>query len=383
MAAGKKRLVGVDLARFAAAAMVMVFHLAFWSWVPDVSTPGSILKGAVSFPGFEIASWWGFVGVDIFFVISGYVIAYSAEQSSAFRFLRSRVLRLIPAALICATITFAVASAIEWQPARELLQLYIQTIFFYPLGGWIDGVYWTLGVEISFYAIVFILLFLRRFDWIEPIMAAIGLASATTCFFFFFVLHRGVGVWWMSDRLLDLILVHHGMFFAVGVFIWAGVHRGWTPMRLTITVASAAGGTLSLLESGGEMRHLYAVPGGAALPAIIWLLAIGLIVVSIYADRAISDRLSPRVLRSIQVIGLATYPLYLLHDVVGAATMREIAEFGLPEGVALTAAVGSMIALSVAVTLLPEASLRRWLANLFDLMTAFRAPATHSARRRR
>ncbi|MER9864925.1 hypothetical protein [Mesorhizobium sp. M0185] len=74
------RLVGLDLLRIFAAFSVMLFHFAYWSWAPTVaSTPKSITGGALQYPELIPFSWWGWVGVEIFFVISGFVIAFSAS----------------------------------------------------------------------------------------------------------------------------------------------------------------------------------------------------------------------------------------------------------------------------------------------------------------
>jgi peptidoglycan/LPS O-acetylase OafA/YrhL len=53
-----------------------------------------------------LAPWarYGFLGVPIFFIISGYVIAYSAERTAA-AFAIARVSRIYPTFLFCMTLT--------------------------------------------------------------------------------------------------------------------------------------------------------------------------------------------------------------------------------------------------------------------------------------
>jgi len=67
----KNHLVGIDLLRFFAAFSVMAFHMAFWSWAPNISTPRSISGGVFRYPEVSALSASGWVGVEIFFVISG------------------------------------------------------------------------------------------------------------------------------------------------------------------------------------------------------------------------------------------------------------------------------------------------------------------------
>ena len=79
-APGRDYILGVDIIRFLSAVGVAAFHL---TWSNPAATWG--------FPV-------GWVGVQLFFVISGLVIANSAYHSNWRRFARGRVLRLYPAA---------------------------------------------------------------------------------------------------------------------------------------------------------------------------------------------------------------------------------------------------------------------------------------------
>lgn len=65
---------GLDVVRFAAALMVAIYHFGYW-------IPATGKVEALSF---------GWVGVEIFFVISGFVIAFSAERKSAAAYAKSR-----------------------------------------------------------------------------------------------------------------------------------------------------------------------------------------------------------------------------------------------------------------------------------------------------
>jgi hypothetical protein len=137
----------MDLIRFAAAFMVAGFHLFHRVWLPDYfgGNPELLRVGEALHHPFR----WGAVGVPIFFTLSGFVIAFSADGRSAGAFARSRILRLFPAAWICASLTLTV----RWGETGVAGD-YLRSLVLWPTGPWIDGVYWTLGIELVFYAAI-------------------------------------------------------------------------------------------------------------------------------------------------------------------------------------------------------------------------------------
>src|ERR1700723_1475909 len=101
----------LDLLRFASALSVAFFHLMFWSWAGiffGVGQTRQIFGDVAQFPSAVDFTWFGWVGVEVFFVISGFVIANSANKASPAEFLIGRALRLYPAAWVCSTTTFIV-----------------------------------------------------------------------------------------------------------------------------------------------------------------------------------------------------------------------------------------------------------------------------------
>ena len=90
----KLKVPGLDVVRFGTALLVMMFHLCYWR-------NGRVAPDSDAFN----ATWWfGWVGVEIFFTISGFVIAFSAQNSEPKKFALSRLVRIVPMVWICASI---------------------------------------------------------------------------------------------------------------------------------------------------------------------------------------------------------------------------------------------------------------------------------------
>lgn len=93
------RIPELDLLRFLAAIAVVFFHYAFRGYAGDDLT-------TMHYPALEPVAQYGFLGVHLFFMISGFVILMTAGDGSVKRFIASRASRLLPAFWVCCTITF-------------------------------------------------------------------------------------------------------------------------------------------------------------------------------------------------------------------------------------------------------------------------------------
>lgn len=332
---------GVDLVRFVCALMVAAFHIGFSCWASPTSGGSRILENSYAFPNLAWLLWPGWVGVEIFFVISGFVISASAEKASAVSFVKGRMLRLYPAAWVCATITLLLL--INENDPKTFA--YPTTMALFPLGPWIDGQYWTLGVEIAFYALIFMLIAAGGLSKIFHVAAALGIAS--TCY----TIAVALGVdqlQFLSHGVWRLTLLNYGADFAIGVLLLAFAQRRFSRAKLYLVLFLLIGVAAEIYVhaagmSGRTTNAPFELVDRWPLPFALFLIGVGAIMASVRYSSRIAQ--APQSVRSmIRAMGLATYPLYLIHFSIGIALVRNLVRAGVPP---LAAFIGTLIALTL------------------------------------
>jgi peptidoglycan/LPS O-acetylase OafA/YrhL len=355
---------GLDLLRFAAAFAVMLYHLAFWSWAFPAGQVALASKGLADFRDWPLITAVGWIGVQVFFVISGFVIATSAANSSASRFFISRFTRLVPAAWVCATITLIAWLLIDVGTPSSHLRAYAKSVAFVPIPAWIDSVYWTLGVEIAFYALVLALVASNRFRWLKPVMCAIGLVSSLFWFGYgYAAMDRESALFeWFSavqwSRLAQLSLLHHGVFFAIGVLLWMQLMRKSSRDQLLWLLLFIAGGCMQISADSNLKFEKTGFVLSPLLACAIWLGALLLLFWMVKNNDRVRA-LPERALLTLRRLGLVTYPLYLLHNVTGGAVLGALLGWGFGATDALLLTIVLIIALSWWVSVTPEPALQK------------------------
>lgn len=346
----KQEFGGIDILRFLAAVSVALYHYCFFMWAFPQGIAGRAAEVPPQ-PALEHLFSWGWIGVEVFFVISGFVIAFSAENSTPGKFAIARFRRLVPAVLICAPITAGILFAIDVYSAKSALSLTARTIAFIPTRPWVDSVYWTLAIEIAFYALVWALLFIGKIRWLELLAIAIGLFSSAFWVLLFLLKLEHLA----ATRMLDLVLAHHGCFFAFGVLLWAMRTKGISARRIAFAILFGFSGILQIVEAANTLDAKVETHISAHAPILAYLIAMVLIIASLWA------RLSWSGWRK---IGLATYPLYLIHNAVGATLIGKLQELGVPHFVSAVIALWFVIGFSCLVAWHLEPILRAWFDRL-------------------
>ncbi|MVZ65760.1 acyltransferase family protein [Sphingobacterium sp. DK4209] len=165
------RITDLDCMRGLAILLVVFYH--FFSRWDNLN-----LYSSDSIDDFFVFKY-GYLGVELFFIISGFVIFLSLERSKNYiTFIRNRLTRLLPLLLICSLLTFLVlkaipneyfkTNAIDFLPSISFIDPVFWRIFFNNSNiNFIDGVYWSLLVEMKFYLIVGALFFLFKREFIS------------------------------------------------------------------------------------------------------------------------------------------------------------------------------------------------------------------------
>ncbi|HET6276884.1 MAG TPA: acyltransferase [Candidatus Cybelea sp.] len=321
---GNPRLGVLDGLRGIAVLLVLWYHI----WEISFLSPG---------PWLDFLPATGFVGVHLFFFLSGFVISYpfvraaleERARPSWREFAWRRFIKIVPSYVLSIAVAYAIGYA-QVQPYASTVPdvvthlLFIHTWF--PLRyGTIDGVLWTLAVEVEFYCLFPLIWWcFRRQPWLTG-AAMIAIAwwwrstMASCCYSTLFAQYEE-----NLPGYLDIFAFGMMSAYAFVRFgnLWRGAH-----MRLG-GLAVAIGGVaflIALLENLYAYRlydqwsGVWQINNRPLLGAAFALITLG----SLASPRwwqVLLDNLALRFMAAI------SYNLYLYHQLVA----RELLQHGIP-----------------------------------------------------
>ena len=350
------RLAVLDYLRLLASLAVVAHHWLFWGPVNGM-TPGIGVT-----PLAPIAAY-GYLGVQLFFLISGYVIFLSASGRDAGAFAAGRASRLYPAFWAGVLITTVAALLTGQSRFPELLPQFLANLTMVPAAfgqQQLDGVYWTLTLELEFYALVFLFLAFGRRRWLESFFPLWAIGMLVTTLFL--------------PAVADIPLCG-GLFslFAGGALIAIVGRSGWSILRAVGLAASLVAAVVATIRRAGGPEAI-GVPNALLLAGLV-VLFYGL-VFALTTRRVAAVRLPGS-----RLAGGLTYPLYLCHAAFGYTLLNLIAT---PETAWASYAAVFVIVLAVAllVHLLVERAAAPVWRKLFAVVLAapVRAAAALAAR---
>lgn len=261
---------------------------------------------------------FGHFGVQLFFVISGWVVLSAASRAaSVTQFLAHRAIRLYPAYLLAVAVT-ATCVTLADLPGRKVNATQVAINFSMVQSALrvphVDGVYWSLTVELMFYFVLSVAIATRLLSAASirrTVVAWVGLLLLLTVAPPVKLLAATVGV------------LGYGRCFAAGAVI--GVAKDDPRVRY------------ALLAIGALLVGEYAQTGAAAAT----VLAIGTGVCLVIARRP-----RPVFPGWVGFLGTASYPLYLLHQNIGYVAIRTLEAAGVNATCAVLTTGAAIIAIS-------------------------------------
>jgi peptidoglycan/LPS O-acetylase OafA/YrhL len=295
------RIEYLDGMRGIAILLVVLFHaFARWPLFVPYGTAFSEL----------ILAKYGWLGVELFFMISGFVIYMTLEKCSSFsQFIQGRWLRLFPAMLIVTAIDYFSADLLPERPAGSPILtdtlpglLFIEPLWiakvFHIKQGVLEGAFWSLFVEVKFYVLFGGLYFLfgSRFAKAALMTAFFGSIIAT-------VAAKYLGTTIVFARYVDSLLngymsFNYSGWFLIGVLTF-DLYRRRSAGRLVLT-----------FSLGGLVAAYTAINLSNGYTGLFGFALVLLFVGSIYSDKV------RRVLstKCLLFIGFISYPFYLFHE---------------------------------------------------------------------
>ena len=243
---------------------------------------------------------YGYLGVHLFFIMSGFVIFMSVQKvNKPLDFLRNRFCRLYPAYWFCVTLT--AIWILSFSNKLISLNMYLMnlTMFqqFFRVEH-IDGAYWSLEIELLFYFGVAILLTTNKiWKYIEYLLVIVILSVLLT---------------FIQDNphitFLNLMLRYTGLFYAGIIFykIWINGFNYKDSIKIVIAYLCV------ICFDFGNQSGFYYKPVEVFYLTLIFLLFI------LFALK----KLQFIEIKPLLFLGKISYSLYLLHEVIGLIILK-------------------------------------------------------------
>jgi peptidoglycan/LPS O-acetylase OafA/YrhL len=261
--------------------------------------------------------WPGAFGVALFFLISGFVIPFSLERNTIGGFFTRRFFRLYPTLWAAIGVTLAVLAVQAWflgdafPYGRQVIGSSGGLFGAYVGKPWVDPVYWTLAIEEIFYVLAALCAWrgvLHRRTTV--VLLGVGLTAACIALTPDVPTTSVPPLWYLGTHLA------RNCTFVVFILIGLVFHEHYRGSWRTGPAVAVGAGLVGLYA---VCLHTGPFPGDQEAAFLVSMLCGLGVFTTLYAVR---ERL-PYV-RALDWLANVSYPLYLVHTVVGWILMRQL-----------------------------------------------------------
>lgn len=291
----KNRYYDIDSLRFLAALSVVLFHYTFRGYSAD--NLSNIFYDEISF-----ITKYGYLGVELFFMISGFVILMTAQSGNVKKFLISRFTRLYPTfwvgVLFSAFFIYLFdVKMFDFTIKQLLINLTMVPTFFSE--NLIDGVYWTLLIELKFYFLVVLILLMKKLDYMEMFLF---LWVSWSIFFYF--TH-------FPYKLNGILFPTYSSYFVSGTIFFLIKKEGISFFKILILSISFLSSCLySVKYLDRQIEHFNTYFSSSVVISTLSIFYLVFFLISL-------EKLNFFNRKIYFYLGILTYPLYLIHQNVG------------------------------------------------------------------
>lgn len=289
----------LDLMRGLSALLIVLYH--FTCHYDETAAVSDDLR--YDFGG---GVWWGYAAVSVFFMLSGYLSGkyLVSDRTGSWSFLWHKARRLYPAYWVAMSLTWVVlfffykdaaSDGVGWLANMTM----VSRLFGVPF---VDGVYWTMQCELIFCVIVALLMRIKSIKTLIAVLAAwVGVALVVSVF---------PDVKMLKSVKIALICDHCHDFVA-GILLFLISRRGLSDALRCMSY------TVLFMCVCNALSWYGLTPRTTMMVASVVLIALS----------ARIDRYLPAnnvIVKAIVWVAIISYPLYLVHEMVGFTIMRHL-----------------------------------------------------------
>lgn len=348
-----------NVLRGVASVAVLVFHLGFIFWVAQDAAAG-LARHAPAYTGDEGAPAFarvfqavpfdlGGFGVALFFLISGFVIAISLNRYSRAGFLVGRAMRLLPTYAAGYLVTCLVIAVMS-DPAGELSLRSVLVgavpglglVLGVPVPG--DGIVWTLIIELMFYGVCLV-----AYRSISRRVLSLALVAAACVAVQLVVPMPAVIVGSSKGGIAYLLLLACPFLpvMLVGVAL-SGIRSGHLSLRTGLVAAAGLVAVHATLLATSPVMP----------PSVEYQVSFGVAILVFGAFWWFGRRVHAH--RVTTFLADLSYPLYVVHPVLGYATLAVLTARHVPALVSLAVALLVVLVASWVLHHVVEVPTHRW-----------------------